>query len=615
MNGQGQIGKNDNKGNQQQVTRPNFQFPQTFNNQAVRYNVGNNTGAMYNRPPTSKFSEEFMQRLQNIKSHVDIRFASNGGCIKTTDYYSQMRKEINRDVMLHLANANTHQEVIPQKVGPRDDSENEESDNPVNKVIPLWPKTHIPNSQEGRLTHQHFWTYSNSFDNPQYASILFGFNTYIEKSRYELNQPTRDNVVKYLAQTAVAYNKIHQDNPLSEFELNQWINQLKDFFGWTSRQNIYSNIASDISYQDITNKMTDIINYPTGENPNARTQKREPQKRPKVVTQSIDLDARLPELNPDCINSFVTALEASKENQKNNGAPANEKKTKDKGLLNEESRLKTFLCYLKEQDLKSLNKRDMLKFLVRYRDINTESTMNENVITLKRLFRWISVNKEKNNGVEFPYIESFVPDYDETCDFAIKTIIEGNAKLGKASFNSDWVGQFLVDIKRANLFSNYDKPISHIKALQEYLDKKTIKQPSPCDILDFLILEKSDIAEGNMHRHISTYQRLFKWTSIKANDDGSMCYPDIIGLVPKPGILGDLVYTLKEEYNERVARGENPKSPTAEYFNAFKGTVSNPDNGKIAINFINFIEYLRTHVNIRKAPPKLATRKAKGQQE
>lgn len=620
MNGQGQIGKN-NKENQQQIDSPNFQFPQTFNNQAVRYSVGNNAGLTHDRPQTNRFSEEFSKRLQNIKMRVDNNLSKNGGRITTNDYYSQMRKEVNKEIMLHFANtiSSLQREPVPQKIGPPDNTET-----PANNGIPLWPKTHIPSLQNGKLIHQHFWTYSNSFDNQQYASILFGFNRYIEKSRYELNQPTTGNVVRYLAQTAVEYNKIHKDDPLSEFELKQWLNQLKDFFGWTSRQGIYSNIAKDISYQDITSKMTDIINYPNGENPRTRTQEgdkvtvKEKQRRPRIVTQSIDLDTRLPALNSDCIDDFITVLEESRGNGKTSGekpkndeAPATEKKAKCKSFLNEASKIRTFQSYLKEHNLKNLNKRDMLKFLVRYRDIGTESTMTENAGTLKRFFRWVSVNKAKNYGVYFPYLESFVPNYDETCDFAIKTIIEGNAKLGKVSFNNEWIDQFFDDIKRADLFTSYDRTRGHTNALKEYFDKKQIKSPTPCDILDFFILEKPDIADGNMRTHISTYQRFFKWTSIKSNEDRSMYYPDIIGSIPKPGILENLVYTLKEEYNERVAKGENPKSPAADYFNAFKGTISDSDNGQIAINFINFIEYLKTHVNIREAPLKPITKKAK----
>lgn len=618
MNGQGQIGKNSATGNQQQVDRPNFQFPQTFSNQAVRYNVGNNTGTAANKPPTDKFSKDFAKRFQDIKMRVDNRLAAKGGHAATDEYSIQMRKEVNKEIMLRFANtiSSLQREPVPQKVGPRNDAETSENDE-----TPLWPKAHIPNPQNGGLTHQHFWRYSNLLHNRQYVSILFGFNRYIEKSRYELNQPTTANIIRYLAQTAVEYNILHKDNPLSEVEINQWIKQLKSFFSWTSRHNIYDDIAKDISYQNITSRMEDIIKYPNGKKPKVIIQDgnnatvEETQRQLKTDTPSMNLDTRLPELNPDCIDSFVTSIEESREkrvalrrNPENNDAPENEKKVKNKSLLNEESKIRTFQYYIKEHSLKNLNKRDMLKFLVRYRDINTESTMNENVITLRKFFRWVSTNRDQNNGVAFPYIENFVPNYAETRAFAIKTIIEGNAKLGKVLFDNKWIDQFFDDIMGADLFINYDRPGYHTNALKEYFDKKAIKNPTPCDVLDFFILEKPDIADANMRAHIATYQRLFRWTSIKTNEDGSMYYPDIIGSIPKSGILGDIVYTLKEEYNERIAKGDHPKSPAADYFNAFKSTVSDPDNGKIAINFINFIEYLRTHINIRKAHPLPAKR-------
>lgn len=624
MNGQGQIGKNSATGNQQQVSRPNFQLLQTFSNQAVRYNIGNNTGTATNKPPTDKFSKDFTKRFQDIKMRVNNRLAAKGIQEATDEYSIQMRKEVNKEIMLRFANtiSSLQREPVPQKVGPRDDNEA-----PANNENPLWPKTHIPNPQNGGLTHQHFWRYSNLLHNRQYVSILFGFNRYIEKSRYELNQPTTANIIRYLAQTAVEYNILHKDKPLNEFEINQWIKQLKSFFSWTNRHHIYSDIAKDISYQNITSKMEDIIKYPNGEKPKVIIQDGNnatvegTQKQLKTATQSMNLDTRLPALNPDCIDSFVTSIEESREkrvalrrNPENNDAPENEKKVRNKSLLNEESKIRTFQYYIKEHSLKNLNKRDMLKFLVRYRDINTESTMNENVITLRKFFRWVSTNRDQNNGVAFPYIENFVPNYDETRAFAIKTIIEGNAKLGKVLFNNEWIDQFFDDIMGADLFISYNKPGYHTNALKEYLDKKAIKSPTPCDVLDFFILEKPDIADANMRAHIATYQRLFRWTSIKANKDGSMYYPDIIGSIPKPGILGDIVYTLKEEYNERIAKGDNPKSPAADYFNAFKSTVSDPDNGKIAINFINFIEYLRTHINIRKAPP-IPAKRAKGQEK
>ena len=621
MNGQGQIGKNSATGNQQQVDKPHFQFPQTFSNQAVRYNIGNNTGTATNKPPADKFSKDFAKRFQDIKMRVDNRLAAKGIQEATDEYSIQMRKEVNKEIMLRFANtiSSLQREPVPQKVGPRNDAETSESDG-----TPLWPKAHIPNPQNGGLTHQHFWRYSNLLHNRQYVSILFGFNRYIEKSRYELNQPTTANVIRYLAQTAVEYNRLHEDKPLNEFEINQWIKQLKSFFSWTSRHNIYDDIAKDISYQNITSKMADIIKYPNGEKPKVIIQDGNnatvegTQKQLKAATQSMNLDTRLPELNPDCIDGFVTSIEESRgkrvalrRNPENNDAPENEKKVKNKSFLNEESKIRTFQYYIKEHSLKNLNKRDMLKFLVRYRDINTESTMNENVITLRKFFRWVSTNRDQNNGVAFPYIENFVPNYDETRAFAIKTIIEGNAKLGKVLFNNEWIDQFFDDIMGADLFINYDRPRYHTNALKEYLDKKAIKNPTPCDVLDFFILEKPDIADANMRAHIATYQRFFRWTSIKANEDGSMYYPDIIGSIPKPGILGDIIYTLKEEYNERIAKGDHPKSPAADYFNAFKSTVSDPDNGKIAINFINFIEYLRTHINIRKAPP-IPAKRAKG---
>ena len=79
---------------------------------------------------------------------------------------------------------------------------------------------------------------------------------------------------------------------------------------------------------------------------------------------------------------------------------------------------------------------------------------------------------------------------------------------------------------------------------------------------------------------------------------GNMYYPDIIGNTLQRGILGKLVSILRREYD---LSKEKPAHPTAEYFKDFEQTITQPYDGRKAIDFENFVKYLQEKFKIQ--PP------------
>lgn len=469
----------------------------------------------------------------------------------------------------------------------------------------------------------HFSKYNAKIKDLQVECSLTGLRMHLRNANLTLKQPQKNDVIEYLANAFLSYNKVNPDKDDGKVRLKTWLEHIQGFFSWTASRNTYPNIAQNISVQEIINKSAVMLEQEKTAKEQAKiaseaTKKiaakaqadRNKQKRKATWTESrkkeiIREKARM-------AKAIAAAEEEESEPEIDEIAPQpispnwTEEFVEDIGIQVKgkahqsiKTMMNVFRCYLIEYNINEINKLSMLKFMALYKDVHTFNSIIFNNSTLKRFFNWTSSEEAPDDVVGIKNVDALIPTYKNIIRFKRSARKAGNERLGKASFNYNWLEQFLLDIERSENPKCFNIPILHINSLQEYLTKKVPnRKPMPSDILDFLVLEKYNIAEDNMHTYLSTYQKLFKWTSIKTNQMGNMYYPDIIGNTLQRGILGKLVSILRREYD---LSKEKPAHPTAEYFKDFEQTITQPYDGRKAIDFENFVKYLQEKFKIQ--PP------------
>ena len=500
---------------------------------------------------------------------------------------------------------------------------------------PKRPRIH-KYTQTKNLQISHFISFAKIPKNRPYLPLISGFKHHLQAQDKQLKQPTREDVINYLGQYAFMFIKLNQDRNEVNNKIPEWLQQMQRFFAWASKKRLYENIAADISSQDIHNKATEYTVQQEKNDAIAAEVKK--QKSQEMAAQKKEKQAKKLALAEGDEQAKRKALRSKRDREHNKreaaaAAAAVEaalkepeppaKKIDPKAIdakwiemfikskkpqgndvkySNLEKSMNTFHEYIQEHDINRLTKVDILKFLVTHKETKTFLSIKTNLIALKNFFSWLSSPPNQFLKLETSDIDDLVPTYIEMRRFERQTTIKGNNQLKTASFKNEWFEQFTKDMKKIE--SKSMKKLSnqprHIKALCDYINKdaETLKI-NPSHILDFFVIKKADIAEKNINNYLSTYRRLFKWTAIKENKDGSMYYPDIIGSHLRQQILGQLIPILRHEYEKQALIGQAPKHPTSEYFKNFMQTIKNPDDGVTAITFENFIKYLQKLFNIQ----------------
>lgn len=508
------------------------------------------------------------------------------------------------------------------------ESESEESKEPdfVPEKVSLPSKPRVAKQREKyNLKSEHFTRYLYMVNDGQLESLIRGLQAHLGTGKKELKQPTKQDVIDYLSYAIFQFYKAHQYSREIDEKIEDWLDQIKEFFAWTRVNGIYKNIASSISAEEIFEKFQ---TYRTEHQEQQKEQlksvkkqlkdsAKEAAKKQKAFTKENPEQAKLREQRTQILKTREQKIEeeALREPQE----PENEIEpqaidpawidafiqdlpncTTEATARTIGTMMYTFKRYIGEYNILELTKRDISEFITKYIGYQTLSSIATVRSEISRLLTWLLDHQDQLEGHISPDIKLLIPSYVEIKRFGFRTTVEGNRQLQQATFNKQWFGQCLRDIKEFITQPSYDLTLSNIRALMLYLTKNVQGlQINPSHILDFFITEKSNILEECIHKYIASYQELFRWTSIKKNEDGTMYYPNIIGEIPKRGVLYQLIHILKNEYDRQAAAGHAPRHPTSEYFNRFMATIEQPDVGRTPITLENFIDYLRVIKNIR----------------
>ena len=587
---------------------PNLTIPKNI--------IGANTNndLLHNENPTQ--IKNNIEPTDHISNDLNARRVPNIGHIEPFVVNNEHLFPNIGDELLDTGNINSNE------------SESEESKEPdfVPEKVSLPSKPRVAKQREKyNLKSEHFTRYLYMVNDGQLESLIRGLQAHLGTGKKELKQPTKQDVIDYLSYAIFQFYKAHQYSREIDEKIEDWLDQIKEFFAWTRVNGIYKNIASSISAEEISEKFQ---TYRTEHQEQQKEQlksvkkqlkdkAKEAAKKQKAFAKENPEQAKLREQRTQILKTREQKIEeeALREPQE----PENEIEpqaidpawidafiqdlpncTTETTARTIGTMMYTFKRYIGEYNILELTKRDISEFITKYIGYQTLSSIATGRSEINRLLAWLLDHQDQLEGHISPRIKLLIPEYVEIKRFELRTTAEGNRQLQQATFNERWFGQCLRDIKEFITQPSYDLTLSNIRALMLYLTKNVQGlQINPSHILDFFITEKSTIPEENIHKHIAAYQELFRWTSIKKNEDGTMYYPNIIGSLPKRGVLSQLLSILRNEYSRQAAAGHAPRHPTSEYFNRFMATIEQPDVGRTPITLENFINYLRVIKNIR----------------
>lgn len=583
------------------IPPPNLVIPKNI--------VGTNTNNDFLHNENSTQVKDYMKLMMNITSNLDASCVPNLGHINPfVGCNGQLSQNIN-DINESESEESEELGFVPEKL-------------PPTKTGPWAPQY----TKRDELQTANFTKYLSAPQNKMYSCLLTDFRLYLKGASNQLRQPSREDIIDYLGHAVFMFKKTNKYNTESDDKAKEWLTQIKHFFAWTSANHMYKNIASDISPRDVINKS---IEYQTNQETEERLKSEEAKQklRERVDRIAARIAKRQASAKYDRNEARkiqrIKLIKTQNQQAAEDALNTTKKPAKDIppqiidpkwfGSFIESSNgqvvAQTFdniniiigalQSYINEFDIDGLTKANILKFITIYRDCRMFSSIQYNRYILRKFFKWLLKPENESSQTVSSDICSLVASYTEIKCFERQTAIKGNKQLETASFNVNWFDQFWEDMKKAGLPSSYNVQQKYTKALQQYLTKNvSTLRINPSHILDFCVVEKSNILEESLHKYLATYQGLFKWTAIKENTDGSMYYPDIMGLLPRRGILGQLIPILRDEYDRQTAIGKAPQHPTSKYFEDFMRTISNPDDGATAVNFENFINYLKVLKNI-----------------
>ena len=603
------------------IPPPNLTIPKSI--------VGTNTDNHFSQNENSHQPKDYTRLIMGTSNNPNALSVPNIGHIGPPGGDNEQLIQN----ILELKGINNIRENKPDE-GTSEESE-ELSFVPEKLPPPKRPRIH-KYTQTKNLQISHFISFAKIPKNRPYLPLISGFKHHLQAQDKQLKQPTREDVINYLGQYAFMFIKLNKYRNEVNNKIQEWLQQIQIFFAWASANRLYENIAANISSKDILNKATEYTAQQekndaiAAEVKKQKLQERAAQKKEKQAKKLASAEGdeqakrkalrskRDREHNKREAAAAAAAVEAA---LKDPEPPAKKidpkaidakwiemfiKSKKPQGndvkYSSLEKSMNTFHEYIKEHDINRLTKVDIIKFLVIHKDIKTFNSIQTNLKLLKNFFSWLSSPSNQLLKLKTSDIDDLLPTYIEIRRFEKQTTIKGNNQLKTASFQNIWFEQFTKDIKKTESRprKKFINQPQHIKALHDYInkDEETLKI-NPSHILDFFIIKKADIAEKNINTYLSTYRRLFKWTAIKENTDGSMYYPDIIGSRLGQQILGQLIPILRNEYEKQALIGQAPKHPTSKYFEDFMKTIETPDDGVTAITFENFIKYLQKLFNIQ----------------
>ena len=446
-------------------------------------------------------------------------------------------------------------------------------------------KEELPDPNQS-LNYNHFNKYvKNAIASQQCQNTMLKLSIYI--TRKTKGHPKKKDIIEFLGQAIVFHNFSEPNNPMSADTIIELIMQIKDFFVWARKQRLYKNIAQNITYTDVMNKVTDI-NNDSSKLEQTKMLIEEGQ-RCTNYNKPIPKKTRIKGIGPQRIDiAWIHEFDEI----------VSKSSLQTRSMRNTKNRHLSLESYLREYDKTTIGTEDILKFIAVYKNLKVLSSIRNELYRLNRFFVWVASKRDPNHRLINTQIQHILPTEKEVVEFKKQITIINNQKIRENNvlFQQDWFNQFY------EFFQKSDNPNStqlickyHLNTLEQYLNQNIPQMaPNPSDILDILVLIKGDIEEANMHRYLTTYQNLFRWTSLNKDENGSMYYPNIIGILPERGMLKQLILILQENNDKQVDKNH----PTAKYFEDFKSTFPENDDGTTAMDLGEFIKYLQNRFNI-----------------
>lgn len=446
-------------------------------------------------------------------------------------------------------------------------------------------KEELPDPNQS-LNYDHFNKYvKNAIASQQCQNTMLKLSIYITQKTK--GHPKKKDIIEFLGQAIVFHNFSEPNNPMSADTIIELIMQIKDFFVWARKQRLYKNIAQNITYTDVMNKLTDI-NNDSSKLEQTKMLIEEGQ-RCTNYNKPIPKKTRIKGIGPQRIDiAWIHEFDEI----------VSKSSLQTRSMRNTKNRHLSLESYLREYDKTTIGTEDILKFIAVYKNLKVLSSIRNELYGLNRFFVWVASKRGPNHRLINTQIQHILPTEEEVVEFKKQITIINNQKIRENNvlFQQDWFNQFY------EFFQKSDNPNStqlickyHLNTLEQYLNQNVPQMaPNPSDILDILVLIKGDIEEANMHRYLTTYQNLFRWTSLNKDENGSMYYPNIIGILPERGILKQLILILQENDDKQVDKNH----PTAKYFEDFKSTFPENDDGTTAMDLGEFIKYLQNRFNI-----------------
>ena len=422
-------------------------------------------------------------------------------------------------------------------------------------------------------------TYPNNLLSPYYLKdyikatnvSVYTKNTLLALGEYVKNsinkQPRRVDIIDFLAKTVVSHNDRFPDVPMDEKDVVSLISDVEYFFSWAFENHLYDDVARNIYYDDVMNKVNKIT-----VKPDAPLQ---------VQTKTVVSTPSQADIQPIAVSPQQVNAQPAEKNMEQLALQALAQVAQQDNVPHESENMERIalqaLAQIGQQDSVPHESENMeqltLQALAQVVQQDNVPHESENIerIALQALAQ---IGQQDNISPEIniqPQVNE-QPVFNSAC---IEAYI-----AHRQDKNKDIADSSILILR------------SQIKALTDQLAGRP---PKPNDILDIFIL--NDFRENSIKTSLTVYKDLFNWLSTQNARDENIYYPNIIGTMPDQNVVLPVVSQLMRLYDQQQI---NAPCPTAQYFKEFEDDLLKYNDGTRARTLGFFIEFLQDKFNTNK---------------
>ena len=236
-------------------------------------------------------------------------------------------------------------------------------------------------------------TYPNNLLAPYYLTeyiktknvSVYTKNTLLALGEYVKNsinkQPRRKDIIDFLARTVVSHNNIFPDIPMNQKDVVSLISDVENFFSWTLENRYYDNVARNIYYDDVMDRVTKIEQQPAN-----------------VAQQQANGQ---PVFNKNWINVYLKYIENKKTNAITKADIKDSTKQTIKYIISTLIGCLTLSSGGSKQIQPTLS--NILDIFIVYEKKMQYKTIQNYLHTYQELFRWTATEARKK-GIYYPNI-------------------------------------------------------------------------------------------------------------------------------------------------------------------------------------------------------------------